>query len=231
MNLIKSFFKQFHVSKLFWIILSGSIIVVGVSATVLYFHIKNNNTAISGAYYIEDFDQEDYEEELNENQNQNEYRTLYAKYIDDNIDLYNYGYWQYVYLDDDEIPELVLQGNCEADGFCVLSVQNEEVKEYLSDRLDLRYIPRSGILLNLSVHMGVTRFFKTQLDGDFKELIFAEHFWGEDGTEETFSINRSAVSKSEYEDAEKKFHSQMDKAQMLEQYTQSITSIYSELNL
>ncbi|MBP5557954.1 MAG: hypothetical protein J6X65_09655 [Bacteroidales bacterium] len=80
------------------------------------------------------------------------YQKLYGDYIknvltyDELID--GYGSWEYIYLDADDIPELVLYGSYLYEGNCILSVQNGKVlKQDLGD-FAILYIPRSGLLYN-----------------------------------------------------------------------------------
>ena len=80
------------------------------------------------------------------------YQKLYGDYIknvltyDELID--GYGSWEYIYLDADDIPELVLYGSYLYEGNCILSVQNGKVlKQDLGD-FGILYIPRSGLLYN-----------------------------------------------------------------------------------
>lgn len=89
---------------------------------------------------------------LTGNAQENNYQKLYGDYIknvltyDELID--GYESWEYIYLDADDIPELVLYGSYSAMGCCILTVQNGKVlKQDLGD-FSILYIPRSGLLYN-----------------------------------------------------------------------------------
>lgn len=80
------------------------------------------------------------------------YQKLYGDYIknvltyDELID--GYESWEYIYLDADDIPELVLYSSYTSVGCCILTVQNGKVlKQDLGD-FGILYIPRSGLLYN-----------------------------------------------------------------------------------
>ena len=66
----------------------------------------------------------------------------------------DFGGWEYIYLDGDDIPELVISTGYPATGAYVLSIANGRVVEsYTSSGFS--YIPRKGkILSGRGVHMG-----------------------------------------------------------------------------
>ena len=86
------------------------------------------------------------------NAQENNYQKLYGDYIK-NVLTYNeliddYESWEYIYLDADDIPELVLYSSYTSVGCCILTVQNGKVlKQDLGD-FGILYIPRSGLLYN-----------------------------------------------------------------------------------
>lgn len=63
--------------------------------------------------------------------------------------------WELIYVDNDDIPEIVLSGDCEASGSVLLSIYNGKVyKSYLS--LEFSYIPyKNRVLDGRGMHMGV----------------------------------------------------------------------------
>lgn len=63
------------------------------------------------------------------------------------LSLKNSGFNNYalVYIDDDDIPEMVLDGQCEANGYIVLAVHDGKVSKLETWRHSFTYIPRSGL--------------------------------------------------------------------------------------
>ena len=62
--------------------------------------------------------------------------------------------WQTIYVDDDDIPELYLEGDCEATGCLILTCGNGVVDELQTSRLYFNYIERQNLLDNAEGHMG-----------------------------------------------------------------------------
>jgi hypothetical protein len=62
--------------------------------------------------------------------------------------------WALVYIDNDDIPEMVLFCPGEAYGNMVLSYYDGKVSEWASWRCNLKFIPRSGLLHNRDGSMG-----------------------------------------------------------------------------
>jgi hypothetical protein len=90
-----------------------------------------------------------------------DYRKLYREYIksDKFTVRETYNDWceggEYIYLDADKIPELVLYGKYSAVGNYILSVQNGKVVEmYIGSDGSISYIPRNGLLYCDYGHMG-----------------------------------------------------------------------------
>lgn len=80
---------------------------------------------------------------------------VYQAYIDyintigaDGVD----GY-EVIYLDEDDIPELVVIGNCEAAGCRIVSYYDGEVHENYLSRLYFSYIEKENLLCNSDGHM------------------------------------------------------------------------------
>lgn len=60
----------------------------------------------------------------------------------------------FIMLDDNELPELVCIGDCEASGNQVLTCYNDKISKIYLNRLYFTYIYRSGLLNNCEGHMG-----------------------------------------------------------------------------
>ena len=81
-----------------------------------------------------------------------------------------------IYLDDDDIPEVFIEGDCEATGEIILSYHDGEVSYVWLSRLGTQYIPRSGLTFTNTGHMDYYPVTITSLsDGEFSTL--AEGIW------------------------------------------------------
>lgn len=104
--------------------------------------------------------------ETSENPAMSEWKTAYLDYLETQKD-YHFSY-ALVYIDDDDIPELYLSGDCEATGDAVCTYKNGSVIEQRLNRIGGgRYIERSGEICNRSGNMGhmYTRVYKLTDDG------------------------------------------------------------------
>lgn len=75
----------------------------------------------------------------------------YKNYANNYVDNYSFSF---IYLDDDEIPELVLQGDSEAAGNIICTYYNGSVVEMYTSRLNFDYLEKQGLLCNSDGNMG-----------------------------------------------------------------------------
>ena len=66
----------------------------------------------------------------------------------------DYWYAGLIYVNNDDVPELVLEGNCEAVGYLILTYKNGKIDELYTNRLVFDYIERGNVLRNAGGHMG-----------------------------------------------------------------------------
>lgn len=90
-----------------------------------------------------------------------EWMSAYADYVanadldyDERRVLDVFNSWGLAYIDDDNIPEMVLFCPGEAYGNIVLSYSDGKVSKWTSWRCNAEYIPRSGLLCNQDGSMG-----------------------------------------------------------------------------
>lgn len=69
-------------------------------------------------------------------------------------DYTEYPYASLIYVNDDKIPELLLEGNCEAVGYRLVTYKNGKVDVIDTNRLSVDYIERGNLVRNSSGHMG-----------------------------------------------------------------------------
>ena len=65
-----------------------------------------------------------------------------------------YRSYDYIYVNDDDIPELVIQGQDEATGNIILTYKDGKIDELQTSRLYFDYIERGNLLRNSDGHMG-----------------------------------------------------------------------------
>lgn len=86
-----------------------------------------------------------------------DWQKIYIDYCDKlkesgNID--NYISAGLIYVNNNDIPELYLEGNCEAAGCLILTCESGIVDELQTSRLHFNYIERQNLLDNCDGHMG-----------------------------------------------------------------------------
>lgn len=101
-----------------------------------------------------------------------EWKNAYLSFLETVKD-YHLSY-ALVYLDDDDIPELYLSGDCEATGDGICSYKNGTVVEQRLNRIGGgRYIERGGVLINQNGNMGVCHTNTYRLTEDGFVLAFS----------------------------------------------------------
>lgn len=84
-----------------------------------------------------------------------EWKKIYLDYLNDgNPREYNDGY-ALIYINDDDIPELVEAGDCEATGNRIVTITDGKANPQQFTRLNLSYIERSGLVCHTIEHMGI----------------------------------------------------------------------------
>lgn len=77
--------------------------------------------------------------------NADRFYSIYEKYIGhNNINKDNLCY-SYIYLDNDSIPEMIINSGSEYGGYTILSKQDNEIIEMNTWRLDFDYIEKTGL--------------------------------------------------------------------------------------
>ncbi len=118
-----------------------------------------------------------------------------------------YRSYDYIYVNDDDIPELVMQGQDEATGNIVLTYNNGKIDELQTSRLYFDYIEKGNLLRNSDGHMGgYYDYIYSIIDGKWKMENCGEYYvednsvmWDDDDL--IYEWNGKKVSRSEYEKA------------------------------
>lgn len=93
---------------------------------------------------------EDSEEDNSKKEN---YREAYLSYLDE-FEYADECTYSLIYVDDDNIPELVIDNGYEAAGCIILTFHDGVLDEWQSSRLNFTYIERGNLICNSDGHMG-----------------------------------------------------------------------------
>lgn len=112
------------------------------------------------------------EEEKNAYVVKSEVLPAYENYANDYVSDYSFSF---IYLDD-EIPELVLHGDCEAAGNIICTYYNGSVVELNTQRLNFDYLEKQRLLCNSTGNMGYyfDNIFNLK-DGEFTNVASGEY--------------------------------------------------------
>lgn len=96
-----------------------------------------------------------------------------------------------IYVDDDDVPELVIDSGFEAGGCQILSFYDGTVRELQTARLYFTYIEKSGLLNNSEGHMGYYYDYVYKLDKGLWKLVLGGDYYelDENATEEDQMYN------------------------------------------
>ncbi len=141
-----------------------------------------------------------------------DWREAYVDYIKKNDYLlnvrteYDYGgYFSYslIYLDDNDIPELFISGDCEASGELLITFYNGRISEYHMSRIGSQYIENSGLICSNNGHSDVYPFVIAQLrEGSFIRVASGVSMveWDENGNSTAqYEFEGESVTEEEYE--------------------------------
>lgn len=111
-------------------------------------------------------------------------------------DLDWYRLWGLAYIDDDDIPELVFMGNCEAYGKAILSQHNCVVSQWNSWRNGVEFAQEKGVIRNNDGSMGhyFDRYIRLE-NGVFVEYL--SHDENVEGNLEGFTIFNNDTASAE----------------------------------
>ncbi len=94
----------------------------------------------------------------------------------------------FIYVNEDDVPEVVFEGNCEAVGYLLLTYKDGQVDELFTSRLCFDYIEKQNLLRNGGGHMGYYYDVIYSIkDGKWNQVVAGEY--GGDGDESTYTYN------------------------------------------
>lgn len=121
----------------------------------------------------------------------NSWQQMYIGYLNGNADS-GEGY-TLIYLDGDDVPELVQVGGCEAAGCNIISIADGQIQETHLGRLNFTYLEREGLLCNSDGLMDHYYDIVWQMkDGRMRQI--ASGWWGaEDNSNVQFDEKGSPI--------------------------------------
>lgn len=124
--------------------------------------------------------------------------NAYEEYVDSVPGMAENCTFSLIYIDEDEIPELVVYGCCEADGTTICCYYNGEVHEKHLSRLGYTYIEKENLICNGAGHMDVyyDHVYKIE-DGEFVEVGMGD-YGGNRYIGTYYKWNDVSVSEEEY---------------------------------
>ncbi|RKM56971.1 hypothetical protein D6856_14440 [Butyrivibrio sp. XB500-5] len=131
-----------------------------------------------------------------------DWKSAYLSYINsmrpDGSDQFNYAL---IYVDNDDIPELAIQGACEADGSFIVACNNGQPNEIYTRRLYFNYIEKGGLLCNSEGIMGAYNDTVYKLENGNWTTVF-DGEWSEDYSSEnptkSYDIGGQPVDEATY---------------------------------
>ena len=142
------------------------------------------------------------------------WQEIYMGYLSNNADDAE-GY-TLIYLDSDNVPELVQVGNCEAAGCKIISIADGQIQETQLKRLNFTYLEREGLLCNSDGLMDNYYDVVWQMNGGRMRQI-ASGWWGfEDNSNPQFDENGSPIYRYFWEERE----------MSSEEYTAALNSVF-----
>lgn len=124
--------------------------------------------------------------------------NAYEEYVDSVPGMAENCTFSLIYIDEDEIPELVVYGCCEADGTTICCYYNGEVHEKHLSRFGYTYIEKENLICNGAGHMDVyyDHVYKIE-DGEFVEVGMGD-YGGNRYIGTYYKWNDVSVSEEEY---------------------------------
>ncbi len=125
------------------------------------------------------------------------WKYIYLKFVNDNVQGEATAMkYQFVYIDDDDIPELVMDSQTLAFGQTVLSLRDGKIRSLEGVQTD--YIEKSGLVYSATGQMGYYPYEIFRLESDGFKSIDAGRYeqWPEGGTH--YYLEDTEVSEEEY---------------------------------
>lgn len=149
------------------------------------------------------------------------WQEAYATYIEETDSNDRKLQYSLICLDEDDIPELYVEGCCSADGEQVLTFHENELNILYLSRLGSEHIPEKGLIYNNCGHMDYYPIYVYKLfAGDF--YIIGEGIWGGLDWSDGIKLNEKGEPDYQFEwegkrYSEEEFYEEIDKVFPLEE--------------
>lgn len=167
-----------------------------------------------------------------------EWQKAYANYLknrnDEGIEM-GYEYGDLIYVNNDNVPELALYGDCEATGCLILTYYKGKIDALYTNRLDFDYIKKGNLLRNTGGHMDYYfDFFYSIKEGKWEEELagtygaISDLQYNKDGTlKYDYEWDGNSVTESEYNELLNDYY-KISSAKKMEQ--NSLDNLYKRLD-
>ena len=145
-----------------------------------------------------------------------EWKRFYLGYLENSSEVEMQEGYALIYLDDDDIPELVEVGDCEATGCRIVNYANGQVHVAQLGRLYFSYIERGNLLCNSEGNMDTYYdLVYSIIDGELT-LIGAGYYGAEDNSHVQYDENGEPIYQYEWE----------GESMSREEYGKALNSVY-----
>ena len=137
-----------------------------------------------------------------------EWKELYVSYLNSASDINIYNHADLIYLDDNDIPELVLNSGSFMPGGRICWIKNGEVKTFDSGACDgMHYTSRSGLFSSGALRQGNEYYNVFYFDGDDVKDVdrFSIFLDFQNESNSKYFVNNEEVSKSVYDSKRSKY--------------------------
>lgn len=167
------------------------------------------------------------------NNEDTDWLSAYMDYVENgNFDSDDYSGYSFIYLDNDEIPELVIHGNYEAAGNIICSYYNGLISELYTARLMFSFLEKQGLLCSSDGNMGYYYDIVYSLEnGEFTKI--GDGSWNETVVDENISFeyfwNGEQLTADEYHNALAQIYNEENAISSLGIYS-SISEAYENID-
>lgn len=146
------------------------------------------------------------------------WKSAYIDYINNNLSSKDFEQFALIYVDNDDIPELVAIGNCEAVGCIICTYTNGSVQDTQLSRLNFTYIEKNNLLCNSDGNMDSYYDIVYSINNGCLTTLATGEYGAEDNSNMKFNEdgsplyvykwNHKSVSEEDYNNALSKIYDQ-----------------------
>ncbi|MBQ4478946.1 MAG: hypothetical protein II945_10140 [Bacteroidales bacterium] len=144
-----------------------------------------------------------------------DYRSIYRKYLQQNKDIEQYTGWEWIFVNEDDIPEMVLTTGYQAGGDMLLAIYNGKVYGNFLP-LCFQYIPKKNRILIGKGYNGDNSDSYSQCvcklkEGELQTLVCLEEIHNYADDTDKYLLGNRSISKSECDSILHKYYTRFGK--------------------